>query len=607
MQRPQSRRLGAGNPIKDIVRGCGSIFLSVALFSGVMNFLALTGSIYMLQVYDRVIPSKSIPTLIGLTIIMMGFYICNGLLDFFRARAMARVGIRIDQQLRGAIFDLVRAQRRQAGSDGLQPVRDLDQIRTFMSGMGPTALFDIPWIPVFLIFVTLLHPWLGMMALCGALLVVALTVVTDLKARGPMRDAAAIGSARMALADSARRNSESIHVLGMGQRLSDRWYAMCARSLSNGVKASDVTSGMGAVSRTLRMLLQSCVLGLGAYLAVIDQISAGSIIAASILTARALAPVEIAITHWNSFLAARQGYQRLSDQLEKAAATVKPVVMLPPPERSLAVEKLTITLPGDSQPILQNVSFSLQSGQGLGIIGPTGSGKSTLAKAMVGAWISSHSESTVRFDGATLDQWSPDALGRHIGYLPQEIELLEGTIADNICRFDPEASSENIIAAAQLSGVHDLIVALPKGYATEVGPDGQRLSGGQRQRVALARALYGNPFLVVLDEPNSNLDSFGDQALTSAIKSVRARGGIVVIVAHRPSAIASVELLLALHNGKTQAFGPKDEVLAKVMTASDRTPVPTNAPVAKAPTKSGGASPFRPVTVVSAARSAEKS
>ena len=557
---------------------CRGIFLAVALFSGGLNIVALTGSIYMLQVYDRVLPSKSVPTLVGLSVLMGGLFLAYGLLDFFRTRAMARAGARIDQQLRGPVFDCARLQplSNAAPSDGLQPIRDLDQIRAFMSGLGPTALFDIPWIPIYLACVFLLHSWLGMLATAGALILIALAFVTEVRIRRPSREAAASSAKRLALGEAARRNVETIQCLGMGARVTKLWTDLSAAHLHDQIRASDAASGSATASRVFRMLLQSCVLGLGAYLVILDQVSGGSIIAASILTSRALAPVETGLTHWRSFIGARQGYGRLAALLKSADARVDPPVALGAPTRSLSAQNLVIAAPGTTQPILRNVSFTLDAGQGLGVIGPSGSGKSTLARALAGVWPPSHPESSVRLDGAALSQWTPETLGPHIGYVPQDIELLDGTIAANIARLDPDATSDKIMKAAKLAGAHEAIVAMADGYATRVGDGGIKLSGGQRQRIALARALYGDPFLVVLDEPNSNLDAQGEQALTAAIQSVRDRGGIAVVIAHRAAALAAVDTLLALHKGQVQAFGPKDEVLRKV-TASGPAPAPAKA------------------------------
>lgn len=551
--------------------------VAVGLFSGVLNILALTGSIYMLQVYDRAIPSKSIPTLVGISILMVALFVGYGMLDFLRTRAMSRIGLGIDRQLRDRVFEIARLRplTSNAPSDAMQPVRDLDQIRTFMSGLGPTALLDIPWIPIFLVCVSLLHPWLGLLALAGALALVVLALITDVKTRAPSQEAAASGAKRMAMGEALRAGAESIQALGMGERMGKRWSALSAGHVRDQLRATDAASGSTTTSRVFRMLLQSCVLGLGAYLVIIEQMSGGAIIAASIMTSRALAPIETGLSHWRGFVAARQSFARLQELFRSELQRVVPSVQLGAPSRSVTTQNLTLAAPGSSEPILRGISFQLKAGQGLGVIGPSGSGKSTLARALVGIWQPAKAESCVRLDGAAINQWTAEALGPHIGYLSQDIELLDGTIAENIARFQTGASSDDIIKAAKLAGAHDDIVGSPNGYATRLGSGGVRISGGLRQRIALARALYGDPFLVVLDEPNSNLDARGEQALAAAISSVRERGGIVVVIAHRAAAIASVDTLLALHKGQVQALGPKDEVLQKVTGAGPK----------KAPTK----------------------
>jgi ATP-binding cassette subfamily C protein len=560
--------------------------VSVGVFSGLINLLALTGSFYMLQVYDRVLPSHSVPTLIGLTLLMAGLYIANGLLDFFRVRVMSRVGVRIDNQVRERVFQalhLLPLKARTAG-DGLQPIRDLDQIRSFFSGLGPTAFFDLPWVPVYLGVVFLLHPLLGLFAFVGALLLICLTLLTERRTTAPMQSASRSGSQRLAFGEETRRNAEVIRALGLEKRMQDRWEVLNTRHLNDQLLASDAAGGLGTVSKVLRLFLQSGILGLGAYLVIQGEVSAGTIIAASIIMSRALAPIETAIAHWRGFVAARQSYHRLIDLFGSLGLKdAESMVALPRPTSSLAVQGVSVAPPGEQRPVIQGVSFSLAAGDGLGIIGPSGSGKSTLARALVGVWqpMWPHMRmgGSIRLDGATLDQWAPDDLGRHIGYLPQDVSLFAGTIAENIARFDSEATSEAILAAAKAAGVHDMIVQLPEGYQTIVGEGGAGLSAGQRQRIALARALYGEPFLVVLDEPNSNLDAAGEMALTQAIQSIRARGGIAIVIAHRPSALAAVDKVLAMAKGQVQAFGPKSEVLRQVLQAAPHpaaqaTPVP---------------------------------
>ena len=566
IQRPLSTR-GLSHPVASLLWKYSPILISVGLFSGVINILALAGSFYMLQVYDRVLPSQSVPTLIGLSVLMFGLYAINGLLEFIRARIMSRVGTRIDKNLSPRVFAAVQILplRSRGGGDGMQPLRDLDQVRNFMSGMGLTALFDLPWMPLYLLFVYILHPMLALIAVGGALLLVVLTIVTEYRSSAPLKAASHAGSQRLALAETARRNAESIHAMGMGQNIGKRYVTLNDEYLAYQLKASDAAGGIGNVTKVIRMLLQSSVLGLGAYLVIKNELSAGAIIAASITVSRSLAPIESAIAHWKSFVSARLSAKRLGDLLLAAGQANEDVVDLPAPQRQLQVETLVVAPPGQREPILKSVSFTLDRGDALGVIGPSGSGKSTLARALVGVWKPMNPASAVRLDGASLDQWTPEKLGQHIGYMPQDVELFDGTVADNIARLNDEASSDTVVAAAKAAGSHDLIVRLSEGYQTRIGESGRSLSGGERQRVALARAMYGNPFLVVLDEPNASLDAAGDAALTEAIASVRRRGGIAIVIAHRPSALAAVNKVLVMANGQARAFGPKDEVLRNML------------------------------------------
>jgi PrtD family type I secretion system ABC transporter len=555
------------HPIGALLLKYSPILLSVALFSGVINILALAGSFYMLQVYDRVLPSQSVATLIGLSVLMFGLYAINGMLEYLRARIMSRVGTRIDRTLTPRVFSAVQILplKSRGGGDGMQPLRDLDQVRNFMSGMGLTALFDLPWMPVYLGFVYLLHPMLAAVAVGGALVLIVLTIITEYRSSTPLKAASVAGSQRLALAETARRNAESIHAMGMAPAIGQRYEAINNEYLGYQLKAADAAGGIGNVTKVIRMLLQSSVLGLGAYLVIKNELSGGAIIAASITVSRSLAPIESAIAHWKGFVSARLSAARLADLLAAAGDVGGSVVALPAPTRQLQVEQLVVAPPGQREAIVKGVSFVLDRGDALGIIGPSGSGKSTLARALVGVWQPLTPASAVRLDGASLDQWSPENLGPHIGYMPQEVELFDGTVADNIARLDANASSEAVVAAAKAAGSHDLIVRLADGYQTRMGESGRSLSGGERQRVALARALYNNPFLVVLDEPNASLDAAGDNALTEAIVAVRKRGGIAIVIAHRPSALAAVNKVLVMANGQARAFGPKDEVLRNML------------------------------------------
>jgi PrtD family type I secretion system ABC transporter len=548
----------------DALRACRSAFIGVGVMSCMINLLYLTGSIFMLEIYDRVLPSRSIPTLVGLVILAGGLYIAQGALDLIRGRILVRIGTSLDEALNARVFETVVRLPLMVGgrNEGLQPLRDLDNVRSFLSSMGPGAFFDLPWLPFYLAICFAFHVMIGLTALVGAIILVTLTVATEFMSREPAREAMGLAARRNDLAATSRRNAEVLVAMGMSGRLTKRWSAANEKYLAGNQHASDVAGGLGAIAKVMRMTLQSAVLAVGAYLVIHQEATAGIIIAGSILSARALAPVDLAIAHWKSFVAARQSWHRLNRLLESLPAQSAPT-QLQDPSKRLSVEGVSIVPPGDQRVIVQDVTFALEAGNGLGVIGPSGSGKSSLVRALVGVWQPVRGK--VRLDGAALDQWSSDALGRHLGYLPQDVELFAGSVAQNICRFDPEAGSAAIIAAAKEAGVHEMIIKMRDGYDTQIGEQGTALSAGQAQRVALARALYGDPFLIVLDEPNSNLDTEGDEALTRAVRSARERGAIVVVVAHRPIGIEAVDQLLVLRDGRMQAFGPKDQVLGQVL------------------------------------------
>lgn len=548
----------------DALRTCRSAFIGLGVISCMINVLYLTGSLFMLEVYDRVLPSRSVPTLIGLAILAAGMYFFQGVLDMIRGRVLGRIGTALDEALNRRVFDTMVRLPLIVGSrnEGLQPLRDLDNVRSFLSGAGPGAFFDLPWLPFYLAICFAFHVLIGLTALVGAIILVGLTLVTEYMSRGPARDATGLAARRNDLASTSRRNAEVVVAMGMSGRLTSRWIDANQDYLAGNQRASDVSGGLGAIAKVLRMTLQSAVLAVGAYLVINQQATAGVIIAGSILSARALAPVDLAIAHWKSFVAARQSWHRLNRLLEQLPARAEQMQLQAPSSR-LSVEAVSIVPPGDQKVIVQDINFALEAGHGLGVIGPSGSGKSSLARALVGVWLPFRGK--VRLDGAAIDQWSPDVLGRHIGYLPQDVELFAGTVAQNISRFDPDANSGAIIAAAKEAGVHQIIIKMRDGYDTQIGEQGTALSAGQAQRVALARALYGDPFLIVLDEPNSNLDTEGDEALTRAIRGARERGAIVVVVAHRPVGIEGVDQLLVLKDGRMQAFGPKETVLGQVL------------------------------------------
>jgi len=550
---------------------CKSAFVGIGAFSGLINVLMLTSSVFMLEVYDRVLPSRSVPTLIGLSVLAAILLTFQALLEVTRGRVLVRIGNQLHGRLSPRVYDAVVHTRSKPGSDGHQPVRDLDTIRSFMSSTGPNALFDLPWVPLYLAICFAFHTLIGVTALAGAIVLMALTFLAESLSRRPVKAATAHAAARNRFAEASRRNAEVIVAMGLSHRLLARWLDLGRDYLAQQKRASDVAGGLGSAGRTLRMALQSAVLGVGAYLVIEGQATAGIIIASSILSGRALAPIDLAIANWKGFVAARQGWQRL-DEVLAAMPLSATQLELPPPAQTLSLEALSVVPPGAKAAAVQDIRFTLKAGSALGIVGPSGSGKSSLVRAIVGAWPAIRG--CVRLDGAAIDQWAPAARGRHIGYLPQDVELFEGTVVQNIARFEQDPPAAAVIAAAQAAGVHDLIVKLPAGYETELGERGTALSAGQQQRIALARALYGDPFLVVLDEPNSNLDAEGEEALTKAILGVRARGGIVIIVAHRPSALAAVDHMLAMVRGTQQAFGPKDKFLAKPVKSESNAPAP---------------------------------
>jgi ATP-binding cassette subfamily C protein len=566
MQRSQTAQKQASvrSELAQALAACRGAFYGTALISGMSNILMLTGAMFMLEIYDRVLPSRSMPTLVGLLVLAATLFTALGVLDAIRGRILVRVGGSLDEALSGRVYDtLMRLPLRVgARSDGTQPLRDLDAVRSYLSGLGPVALFDLPWIPLYLAICFAFHPLIGLTALAGAIILIALTLLTEILMRAPTKAATEAAVVRSGLAEASRRNAEALVAMGMAGRIAARWNEANRQYMRSQQEASDLGGGLGATSKVLRMMLQSGVLAVGAYLVINQEASAGIIIAGSILSARALAPVDLAIANWKGFIAARQSWHRLNRLLMASPTQLVPME-LQAPARRLTVESVNGAPPGVTKIVVQDVTFELEAGQGLGVIGPSGSGKSSLVRLLVGVWQPVRGK--VRLDGAALDQWSPDALGRHIGYLPQDVELLAGTVAENIARFEPEPDTAAVIAAAKAVGVHELIVRLPAGYETPIGEQGSALSAGQAQRIALARAFYRDPFLVVLDEPNSNLDSEGEEALTRAILSVRERNGIVVVVAHRPSAIAGVDRLLMMNMGRPQAIGPKEEVLSKVL------------------------------------------
>jgi PrtD family type I secretion system ABC transporter len=562
----RSGRGAKPNAYRLVLRDQGRGIAAAALSSALINVLMLTGSLYMLQVYDRVLGSGSVPTLLGLFAIVVVLYGFLGFYDFLRSRLLARCAMRLDLQLSPKAF----AGWIGGGSEGraasMRPLRDIETLRGFLSGPAASALFDLPWVPLFLGILFILHPWLGWLTVGGAVVGAILALAMRWLTQRPIAEAATLDAEERDFVEQGRGAAEVIRAMGMTGWVSEAWRRRHLAALAMQQRAGNPAEILGPASRAFRMLLQSAILTLGAYLVLRHELSAGMIIASSILSGRALAPVDQVIGQWRAIGRVIEAHRRL-DEAFAGQGGDRPRIELPAPTGRIAVNRLTKFAPGtpgtDRPRILTQVSFELEPGDGLGVIGASASGKSTLARLLVGAWAPDAGE--VRFDGATLEQWAPELLGRYVGYLPQQVRMLPGTIAENISRFDPDALDAAVIGAAKLTGIHETILSLPDGYATRLGGASEPLSGGQIQRLGLARAIYRTPKFVVLDEPNSNLDAEGDAALTQAILSVRRRGGVAVVVAHRPSALEGVDMALAMVNGGMAAFGEKEEVLRKVL------------------------------------------
>ena len=538
-------------------------------FSALVNVLMLTAPLYMLQVYDRVLVSRSEETLLALTLLMGFLFLVMGLLDFARGRIMARVGARLQDRLDARVLTAAFRRLTVAPQDtaALAAQKDLDAIARFWASPVLLALFDAPWAPFFAAAIFVFHPWLGVLALGGGLVILGLSWLNQQGTEAPLQGAnlAALSAERQA--ENLKADSELIQALGMSRAAFARLKLRRDRALEAGLAASDLSGRYSVMIRTFRLFLQSAMLGLAAWLVLRQELSAGAMIAASILMGRALQPVEQAVGQWPVVTRARQAKARLSDLLAQTPP-LPPRTELPRPRAVLDVQGLTVVPPGAATPVLRGLSFQLPPGQALGVIGPSGSGKSSLARALTAVW--RPAAGRIRLDGATLDQYDPDVLGNCIGYLPQRVTLFDGTIADNIARLQSGADPAGIIAAAKAAAAHEMILKLPEGYDTQVASIGSRLSGGQVQRIGLARALYGDPVLLILDEPNSNLDNDGSNALNQAIRTAKARGASVLIMAHRPAAIQECDLLLVMNDGAAAGFGPRDAVLREtVRNATD--------------------------------------
>lgn len=537
---------------------------AVAAFSIVVNLLQLTGSFYMLQIYDRVLVSRSEPTLVAISVLTAFLYLALGVLDHARARIMAKIGAKMQQRMDRRVFAAALRQLNLWPNDqpALAAQRDLEALQRLWASPVLLAVFDIPWIPLFFLALWAFHPDLAVLALGGAAVLVALTYLNQRMTRPALAIANIQGMAAGRLADHLKSEAETVQGLGMATAGFDRWQKARTDALVAAIEADNQGGFYSNLSRVFRMLLQSAMLGLGAWLVIRGELSAGAMIAASILLGRALAPIEQAIGQWSTVTRAQQGWVRLV-QLLTSMPEASPKTKLPRPKAELSVQNLTVIAPNASQPALRSVSFDLAPGQALAVLGPSGAGKSSLARAITNLWRPANGK--IRLAGATLDQYDPETLGGYIGYLPQRITLFDGSIAENIARLDANAKPEAIFAAAKRAAAHEMILQLPEGYDTQISQNGGRLSGGQMQRIGLARALYGDPVLLVLDEPNSNLDHEGDLALTQAIRTTKAAGGAVLVMAHRPAALQECDFVLILEDGIRRAFGPRDAMLREAI------------------------------------------
>ncbi len=535
-------------------------FIGVGLFSAVVNILMLTGPLFMLQVYDRVLASRSSATLLVLFAIVAFLFALMGLLDHYRGRVLARIGAGFQSALDGRVFDAV---LRQAEHPTLRErpasaLRDLATIQTTLASPGMGAVFDLPWTPLFIMVLFLFHPWLGWFALAGGAAVLLLALLNQARSKKPQAKAAGLAAEADARTEATRKAIETVRGLGMARAMTRSWHTARDEALETAMTASDTSGALTASTKAIRLLLQSAILGLGAFLVLRGELTAGAMIAGSILLGRALAPVEQVVGHWPQFQRAMTSWKDLSKLLE-ALPVAREKTELPRPNARLDVRDLIVVPPGETSPVLQGITLSAESGDAIAVIGPSASGKSSLARALVGLWAPAKGE--VRLGGADLHQYDRDQLGRYLGYLPQEVALFSGSVAQNIARFEEDATSEAIIKAATLAGAHDLILGLPEGYDTVITEGGGRLSGGQRQRIGLARAFFGDPEVLVLDEPNASLDDPGIQALNRAIANARKAEKVVLVMSHRPSALAECTKVMILEGGQMRAFGPRDEVL----------------------------------------------
>jgi ATP-binding cassette subfamily C protein len=554
---------GSTPPLKDGMRAIAPTVRSVLLFSLCINVLMFVSPLYMLQVYDRVMSSRSVGTLIAITVIAAILLAVYGLLEMTRTRVLVRAGIMFDEKIADPAFNAIhRGMLRRPGGNLGQGLRDVDTLREFLTGAGLLAFCDVPWFPVFVFGAFLLHPWYGWIAIVGSLVIWGLTLLNEILTRRDLTEAAAASMVASQRASTTFRNIEVLQAMGMLGALRSIWSGVHLTHLGWQARASDRAGALMAGTKFFRTFLQTVILGVGGYLAIQREISPGGIIAGSIIIGRALQPMELAVGNWKGFVAARGAYKRLRELFELAGTHHQAQMSLPRPTGAVSVENVLATAPGQRVPILRGMNFVLPAGEVLCVVGPSGAGKTSLARVMTGIWPIANG--ALRLDGYDLSQWDAQELGQYIGYLPQDVELFSGTVAQNISRFQDGAEPEAIISASMLAGCHEVIQQMEAGYNTQIGDGGQALSGGQRQRVALARALYGNPSLVVLDEPNSNLDSVGEDALTQAIRALKANGTTVVLITHKINILATADKILVMAGGVVQSYGPRDEILSRL-------------------------------------------
>ena len=546
------------NEVAQVLAGFKKAFRNIGVFSAVINMLMLMPAIYMLQLYDSVLTSRNEMTLLMLTLIMLGAYIFMGALEYVRSFVLIRVGAQLDMKLNKRVYTAAFEQcLKQGESNAGQALKDLTNLRQFLTGNALFAFFDAPWFPIYLFVIFMFHPALGAFALVGTTILFILAYINEKISHKPLAEANSMAVASTNVASNNLRNAEVIEAMGMLPNIQSRWYKLHSRFLNLQAEASEKAGVVTALSKSFTVALQSLMLGLGALLVLDNSITPGMMIAGSILLGRAIAPVQLLISVWKQIGSTRSAYERLTQLLEQNPPR-EGGMALPKPKGVIAVENITAAPPGGKFPVIKGLTFSLAAGEVLGIIGPSGSGKSTLARLLVGVWPAAAGK--VRLDGSDVYLWNKDELGPHIGYLPQDIELFAGTVSENIARFG-EVHADKVILAAKRAGVHELVLNMPSGYDTPLGDGGAGLSGGQKQRLGLARAMYDDPSLIVLDEPNSNLDDVGEQALLAAIIDLRKRGKTIVLITHRTSIISATNKLLLLHDGVAKMFGPTNQVL----------------------------------------------